>query len=118
MGAWGGVVEKKPDSTGNGALAEMAKVCTNVKCLFSCSWGRGRSAQKGRRVPKSTATRVAETPRSRKRVPTTPPEKDARKETSDENKNQSGAKTAWTSEAASPILDEGKAVEVALRMRR
>lgn len=55
MGAWVGVVDIKPDSTGSGALAEMAKVCTNVKCLFSCSWGRDRRPQKGLRVPASTA---------------------------------------------------------------
>lgn len=49
-GCLGGVVDKKPDSTGNGALAERAKVCTNVKCPFSCSWGRDRRPQKGPRV--------------------------------------------------------------------
>lgn len=32
MGAWVGVMDIKPDSTGNGALAARAKVCTNVKC--------------------------------------------------------------------------------------
>lgn len=58
MGAGGGLVEKKPDSTGNGALAEMAKVCTNVKCLFSCSWGRDRRPQKGPRVPVGAAARL------------------------------------------------------------
>lgn len=30
----GGVVDIKRDSTGNGALAERANVCTNVKCPF------------------------------------------------------------------------------------
>lgn len=30
MGALGGVMDIKPDSTGSGALAERAKVCTNV----------------------------------------------------------------------------------------
>lgn len=54
-GCLGGVVDIKPDSTGNGALAEMANVCTNVKCPFSCSWGRDRRPQKGLRVPVSTA---------------------------------------------------------------
>lgn len=29
-GCLGGVMDIKPDSTGNGALAERAKVCTNV----------------------------------------------------------------------------------------
>lgn len=32
MGARVGVMDIKPDSTGNGALAARAKVCTNVKC--------------------------------------------------------------------------------------
>lgn len=45
----------KPDSTGNGALAERAKVCTNVKCPFSWWWGRDRRPQTGRRVSVSTA---------------------------------------------------------------
>lgn len=31
-GCLGGVMDIKPDSTGNGALAERAEVCTNVKC--------------------------------------------------------------------------------------
>lgn len=31
-GCLGGITDIKPDSTGNGALAERAKVCTNVKC--------------------------------------------------------------------------------------
>lgn len=54
-GCLGEVVDIKPDSTGNGALAEMAKVCTNVKCLFSYSWGRDRRPQNGLRDPVSTA---------------------------------------------------------------
>lgn len=48
-------MDLKPDSTGNGALAERAKVCTNVKCPFSWSWGRDRRPQTGRRVSVSTA---------------------------------------------------------------
>lgn len=31
-GCLGGVMDIKPDSTGKGALAERAEVCTNVKC--------------------------------------------------------------------------------------
>lgn len=65
----GGVMDIKPDSTGNGALAERAKVCTNVKCPFSCSWGRDRRPQTGRRVSVSEA----ETQRSRNKSIQPPP---------------------------------------------
>lgn len=44
----------KPDSTGNGALAERAKVCTNVKCPCPAYGRKGRRPQKGLRVSMST----------------------------------------------------------------
>lgn len=52
-GCLGGVMDTKPDSTGSGALAERANVCTNVKCPCPAYGRRAGDFRKAGEFPRA-----------------------------------------------------------------